>query len=88
MSAIQRTDQRFGIGHIIDVVLGADTKRIRQWLHNQIKTYGAGKHRDKNYWRSLVDELLAQEVIRQDGDRYPVIKLTDKGLDITSGAFQ
>jgi len=85
MSAIQRTDQRFGIGHIIDVVTGADTKRIRQWLHNQIKTYGAGKHRDKNYWRSLADELLSQEVIRQDGDRYPVIKLTDRGLDILFG---
>ncbi len=82
MSAVKRTDERFGIGHIIDIVTGANTKRIRQCRHNQIKTYGAGKHGDKNYWRFLADELLAYKVIRQEGDRYPVIKLTDKGLDI------
>jgi ATP-dependent DNA helicase RecQ len=85
MSAMQRTGERFGIGHVIDVVAGADTKRIRQWRHDQIKTYGAGKHKDKNYWRSLVDELLAQEVIWQEGDRYPVIKLSGKGSDILFG---
>ena len=43
MSAVSRTGQRFGIGHIIDIVTGADTKRIRELRHNEIKTYGAGK---------------------------------------------
>ena len=43
LSAVSRTGQRFGIGHVIDVVTGADTKRIRELRHNEIKTYGAGK---------------------------------------------
>ncbi|NOY39796.1 MAG: DNA helicase RecQ [Nitrospirae bacterium] len=85
MSAMSRTGQRFGIRHIIDIVTGANTKRIRELQHNTIKTYGAGSHKDKNHWRFLVDELLAQDVIRQDGDQYPVLKLTEKGQNILYG---
>lgn len=82
MSAISRTGQRFGIGHIIDIVTGADTKRIRGLRHNEIKTYGTGKGRDKKYWRSVVDELIAQAALMQEGDPYPVLKITQKGSDI------
>jgi ATP-dependent DNA helicase RecQ len=85
MSAISRTGQRFGIGHIVDIVTGADTKRIRELRHNEIKTYGTGKGRDKKYWRSVVDELIAQEAVMQEGDPYPVLKITQKGSDILFG---
>jgi len=85
MSAISGTQQRFGIGHTIDIVTGADTKRVRQLKHDEIKIYGAGKHKDKKHWRCLVDELLAQDTIRQEGDPYPVLKLTPKGLNVLSG---
>ena len=85
MSAISGTQQRFGIGHIIDIVTGADAKRVRELKHNEIKSYGAGRHKDKKHWRFLVDELLAQDIIRQVGDPYPVMKLTPKGLSVFSG---
>jgi ATP-dependent DNA helicase RecQ len=82
MSAMSRTGQRFGIMHIIDIVTGADTKRIRELGHNRIKTFGAGKDKDKNHWRFIADELLAQDVIYQDGGTYPVLKVTEKGKSI------
>ncbi|NTU43612.1 MAG: ATP-dependent DNA helicase RecQ, partial [Nitrospirales bacterium] len=82
MSAASRTQQRFGTGHIIDIVTGADTKRIRELRHNEIKTYGRGKERDKKYWRSIADELLAQGALIQEGDPYPVLKITQKGSEI------
>ncbi|MGD0283523.1 MAG: RecQ family ATP-dependent DNA helicase, partial [Dissulfurispiraceae bacterium] len=85
MSAMSRTGQRFGTGHITDIVTGADTKRIRELGHNDIKTYGAGKGRDKTYWRSVVDELIAQKAVMQEGDPYPVLKITKKGSDILFG---
>ncbi len=88
MSAISRTQQRFGSGHITDIVTGADTKRIRELRHNEVKTYGAGKNKDKKYWRFIIDELLAQGALQQDGDRYPVLKLTEKGLKILFGNEQ
>jgi ATP-dependent DNA helicase RecQ len=85
MSAMARMDERFGINHVVDVVMGADTKRVRELGHHSIKTFGAGKHKDKNHWRFIVDELLAQELIRQDGDRYPVLKLTAGGAGVLTG---
>lgn len=85
MSALSRTGQRFGIGHIIDIVTGADTKRIRELRHNEIKTYGTGKGRDKKYWRSVIDELIAQGAVIQEGDPYPVLKITQKGSHILFG---
>ncbi len=85
MSAMSRTGQRFGIMHIIDVVTGADTKRIRELGHDKIKTFGAGKDKDKNHWRFIADELLAQDVIYQDGSAYPVLKMSEKGKSILLG---
>ncbi len=85
MSAISRTGQRFGIMHIIDIVTGGNTKRMRELGHDKIKTYGAGRDRDKNHWRFIVDELLAQEIINQDGDRYPLLKITEKGKEVLFG---
>lgn len=88
MSAVSRTQERFGIGHIIDIVTGADTKRIRELQHDMIKTYGAGKDRDKKHWRFIVDELLAQDALRQEGEPYPVLKLTGKGQNALYGREQ
>ena len=85
MSAIARTDERFGIRYIVDIVAGAKTGRIRELGHDRIKTYGAGGHKDKSHWRFIVDELLAQDAIIQEGSQYPVLKLTQKGSDILFG---
>lgn len=85
MAALSETGQRFGAGHITDIVTGAETKRIRELRHDKIKTYGTGSHKDKKHWRFVVDELLAQGLIKQDGDRYPVLKLNRKGSDTLGG---
>jgi len=88
MSAISRTQESYGIGHIVDIVTGADTKRIRELQHDLIKTYGAGKDREKGHWRLIVDELLAQDLVRQEGAPYPVLKLTEKGSNVLFGREQ
>lgn len=85
MSAISRTGQRFGMGYIVDIVTGADTSRIRKLGHHEIKTYGIGKDRDKKYWWSVGDELLAQGVLVQEGNPYPVLNITAKGTGILFG---
>ena len=85
LSAIVRTNERFGVNHVMDVVIGADTKRVRELGHHTIKTFGAGRHGDKHHWRFIIDELLAQELIVQDGDRYPVLKLMPRGRTALTG---
>ena len=82
LSAIYRTGGKFGAVHIADIVAGADTERIRRFGHDQIKTYGAGRDRDKRHWRRIIDALLAQDCIRLSGDQYPVLQLADKATGI------
>lgn len=85
MSAIARTQERFGVNQIVDIVTGADTQQIRQRRLNRIKTYGVGRDKPKRHWRRIVDELIAQECISRTEDDYPVLRLTDKGRQVLSG---
>ncbi len=85
MSAIMRTGQRFGAVHIADVVTGANTQKIRDLKHDQLKTYGAGSDHDKSYWRGIIDDLTAQGcVVRSDGE-YPVLHMTVAGREVLFG---
>ncbi|MEI7435287.1 MAG: DNA helicase RecQ [bacterium] len=82
LSAISRTGQRFGAGHIFDIVTGADTPRIRELGHDQLKTYGAGRDRDKRFWRLLLDNLLAQGLIAPTAGTYPGLALQPKAREV------
>ncbi len=85
MSAVYRTGQRFGAGHVIDVVTGADTARIRQYGHHEVKTFGVGREHGKAYWQAVADELISGECLRQEGDRYPVLGITPTGFEVLAG---
>ncbi len=85
MSAAVRTGERFGIMHVIDVVSGADTEKIRKFNHDKLKTWGAGAEKSKKWWRSIVDDLIRQEAIVQDSESYNAVKLTPKGYEILYG---
>ncbi len=85
MSAIARTQERFGAAHVIDIVCGADTERIRRCGHDQLKTYGVGKDRDKRYWRALVNDLVAQGCVQRSDGQYPTLALTDAGREVLFG---
>ncbi len=85
MSAMVRTGNRFGASHIIDIVTGADTQKIRQCGHDQIKTYGVGKDKSKRHFQSVVSNLLAQGLIQQVGDSYPVLEVTPRASAVLQG---
>jgi ATP-dependent DNA helicase RecQ len=85
MSAIYRSGQTFGAVHIADIVVGAKTQRMRELGHDQLKTYGAGRDQDKKYWRRIIDDLLAQDCIRQNAEHYSALELTPKGQQVLLG---
>jgi ATP-dependent DNA helicase RecQ len=85
LSAIARTGQRFGANHVIDVITGAETERIRALGHDQVKTYGVGADRDKRHWRRVIDNLLAQGLAAQAGDEYPTLVLADRAMPVLKG---
>ena len=78
LSAIVRTEERFGATHITDILTGSRTQKILDFGHDRLKTYGVGKAHDKKYWRRLIDELLAQKVIEKSEGLYPTLFLLPK----------
>lgn len=85
LSAIVRTEERFGAMHIVDIVAGSANKKIRDCGHDRLKTFGVGKAFEKKYWRQLVDELLAQKVIAKSEGLYPTLFLQPKALLLLRG---
>lgn len=85
LSAIARTNQGFGINHIIDIVWGADTEKIRSRNHHELKTFGVGKDKSKKWWRGIINELIGQQAVFQDNDRYNVLCMNESGKNILYG---
>jgi ATP-dependent DNA helicase RecQ len=85
LSAMARTEERYGAVHLCDIVAGAKTQKIRDLNHDQLKTYGAGKDRPKSHWRALFDLLVAEGVVIIPPADYAVPKLTPKAWQILKG---
>ncbi len=77
LSCIYRTGQRFGAGHVIDVLQGRDTDKIRRFGHDRLSTYGIGEDRSKTEWRSVVRQLVAAGYLSVDVDGYGGLRLTN-----------
>jgi ATP-dependent DNA helicase RecQ len=85
LSAVARTGGKFGTIHICDIVCGANTTKIRQFDHHELKTYGVGKDQPKAYWRSLLDALMAEGKLKPSRDQFPVPQLTEAGTEVMFG---
>ena len=75
LSAVFRTGERFGIGHVIDVLKGADTDKIRQWDHDKLSVYRIGETLSRDEWTSVFRQLIHRGYLRQDIAAYSALKL-------------
>nr|WP_272210929.1 DNA helicase RecQ [Marinicella sp. W31]MDC2876841.1 DNA helicase RecQ [Marinicella sp. W31] len=75
MAAIYRTGERFGAGHLIDVLTGKETERTESFGHNTMPVFGAGRDIAPKTWQSVYRQLLAKGLIRVDHDAYGALKL-------------
>ena len=80
LSAVYRTGQRFGAAHLIDVLLGANTARIRQLGHGQLSVYGIGGELDRGQWRSLFRQLIALGYLVSDNEARGGLRFGEDGL--------
>lgn len=82
LSCVSRTQQRFGMRYIVDILRGANTQKIRDLNHDQLTTYGIGKDLSVDAWMYLGRSLLQQGLLTQTDDGYPVLKLNKLSLEI------
>jgi len=81
LSAILRTGQRFGMNHIIDVLLGSRNKNILERGHDKLSVYGIVADFSKEDLRRITNQLLFRNLIEKSGDGFPTLSLTPKGHD-------
>src|SRR5262245_7691677 len=85
LSCVARAGQQFGAEHIVDVLVGADTERVRRWRHQQLSTYGLMKDTDRKTLTNMLYQLLDEGLLdRTAGDR-PVFKLNENSMIVLRG---
>ena len=85
LSAVYRTDQRFGVNHLIDVLRGASNDKIIQNNHHQLAIHGVGGDLNNNQWRSVYRQLVARGFLSVDMDRFGALRLETKCRPLLRG---
>lgn len=85
LSVIYRTDQRFGVSHLVDVLLGKETDKILQFTHHHLPVFGIGTELDSKEWQSVFRQLIAAGHVIADADRFGGLALTEKCRPLLRG---
>lgn len=78
--------QRYGAGHLVDILLGKETPRVTQLGHTSLSTFGIGSDLSDGEWRGVVRQLLARGLLGVDGEGYGTLQLTEGSAEVLSGA--
>jgi ATP-dependent DNA helicase RecQ len=85
LSCVYRSGQRFGVSHLVDILLGKPTDKVKQVGHDRLSTFAIGQELDQKQWRSVFRQLLAQGFIASDPANYGGIKLMPKCRPLLKG---
>jgi ATP-dependent DNA helicase RecQ len=85
LSCVYRTGQRFGVGHLVDVLLGKQTERITKFGHQQLSTFGIGLDHTAQQWSSIFRQLVAGGLLEADMEAYGGLRLTESARPVLKG---
>jgi ATP-dependent DNA helicase RecQ len=85
LSSIYRADQRFGAAHIIDILRGVSSEKVKQWRHDQLSTFGVGSDLSEAEWRAIIRQAIALGFISVDHDAYNALKLAEAARPVLRG---
>jgi ATP-dependent DNA helicase RecQ len=85
LSAIYRVDQRFAGGHVIDVLRGVESERIKTWHHDALSVFGVGADLGEAEWKSILRQAIALGLVAVDHEQYSSLKLTDASRPVLKG---
>jgi ATP-dependent DNA helicase RecQ len=85
LSAVYRSEQRFGAAHLVDVLQGKETDKVRQHGHNQLSVFGIGKDLPPTTWRSVARQLIVAGHLRADAARFGALVLTETSRGVLRG---
>lgn len=85
LSAVLRCDESFGAGHLIDVLTGRTTDKVRQWNHDKLSVFGVGQEYDKRQWTAIFRQMMGADLIRPNPDRHGALFMTEPAVPILKG---
>ncbi len=85
LSAILRTEEWFGAGHLIDILLANETDRIRARRHDNLSTYGIGKDWSRPQWQAIFRQMMGHDLVRPDPERHGALRMTETAKPILKG---
>jgi ATP-dependent DNA helicase RecQ len=80
LSCVKRADEKFGAGHIADILLGSKNEKVLRWEHDKLSTYGIGTELTKKQWMHIARQLLTMGYLKQEGE-YHTLSLTVRALE-------
>jgi ATP-dependent DNA helicase RecQ len=85
LSAVYRSGQRFGSGHVISILRGEDSSRMGELGHDRLSTFGIGADMDEKQWRSVFRQLLAMGLLEADAEGFGTLRLTKSSREVLTG---
>jgi ATP-dependent DNA helicase RecQ len=85
LSCAYRTGQRFGAMHLIDVLIGRMTERVKQFGHDKLSVFGVGGELNEKQWRAVLRQLVAMGHLRADSEAFGALKLTESARGVLKG---
>ncbi|MDA7423535.1 DNA helicase RecQ [Thalassococcus lentus] len=85
LSAALRTNESFGAGHLIDIVMGKKTEKVLARGHENLPTFGVGKDLSKGQWQAVFRQMMGHDLMRPDAERHGALVMTDRALPILRG---
>ncbi len=85
LSAMLRTEERFGTGHLIDVLTGNATDKTARFAHDTLPTWAAGADTPKHQWQAIFRQMMGLDLVRPDAERHGALRMTDPARPILRG---
>ena len=85
LSAILRTGEYFGTGHLTDILLGNLTDKVRDRGHDSLPTFGVGTAYDKRQWQAIFRQMMGRDLVRPDPERHGALRMTETARPILRG---
>lgn len=81
LSCVHRTQERFGVAYLVDVLLGESTDRIKQFRHDKLSTFGIGNDYSRQAWQQFFRQCIALNLLRVNTERFNCLEITEQGRD-------
>ena len=85
LSAILRTGESFGVGHLVDILTGTATPKVRDRGHDQLPTFAIGKDFSRAKWQAVFRQMMGRDLVRPDPERHGALRMTDAARPILRG---